>query len=236
MCIFGLVTMMRHKESFFERRCLEVKKALVQAKFSGEYALFTRPEGKVERTSYSIMTPSAARGALESIMWKPEFHFRVRRIIVLKRPKFHSIVRNEVARKASVTSAFMKKPKDIFTDDMRQLRHSLILKDVSYIVEADIVLQDSRHSIKKYEAMFNRRLRKGQCFNTPYLGTREFSATFESPTGKEKPINWTDSLGSMFFDFRYPKKGSVTVPYFFNAHVQNGVMEVPDYLYKEVHR
>lgn len=211
--------------------------AKVKAKFSGDFALFTRPEGKVERTSYPIMTPSAARGALEAILWKPEFHYRIRRIIVLKKPVFHSILRNEVARKANISPRFMKKPESTYTDDMRQLRHALILKDVSYIVEADIVLEaDSSQKITKYESMFNRRLSKGQCFHRPYLGTREFSAQFEMPTGEERFIDWTDSLGTMFFDFRYPEKGSVTIPYFFNAHVNNGVMEVPDYLYEEVHR
>lgn len=209
----------------------------IAVKFSGDYALFTRPESKVERVSYSTMTPFAARGALESIYWKPEFHYRVRRIKTLQKPKFHSIVRNEIEKKVTVNLSFMKKPRDIFTDDMRQLRHSLILKDVSYIVEADIVLKsDSPQLINKYEAMFNRRLMKGQCFHRPYFGSREFSAKFEVPSGTEKPVDWTDSLGSMFFDFRYSTGGSVNIPYFFNAQIKNGIMEIPDYLYEEVHR
>lgn len=212
-------------------------RAKIAVKFSGDYALFTRPESKVERVSYYTMTPSAARGALEAIFWKPAFHYRVRQIKTLKQPQFHSIVRNEIEKKAAINSSFMKKPKDIYTDDMRQLRHSLILKDVSYIVEADIVLKsDSTHLINKYTAMFNRRLSKGQCFQRPYFGAREFSAQFEAPNGTEKPIDWTDPLGSMFFDFHYPTNGSVNIPYFFNPKVKNGVMEVPNYLYEEVHR
>lgn len=211
--------------------------ARVKVKLSGEYALFTRPEGKVERVSYPVMTPSAARGALESILWKPEFHFRIRNIKVLKKPTFHSILRNEIESKASISSAFMKNPKDIYTDDMRQLRHSLILKNVAYIVSADIVLEpDSKQSIRKYQAMFERRLSKGQCFHRPYLGTREFAAQFEVPSGEEKAIEWTDSLGSMFFDFQYSKQGSMSIPYFFSANIKNGVLEVPDYLYEEVRR
>ncbi len=207
----------------------------VRVKFSGDFALFTRPEGKVERVSYPCMTPSAARGALDAILWKPEFHYRIRRIKVLKRPQFHSIVRNEIEKKASIGSAFMKNPKDAFTDDMRQLRHSLILKDVSYIVEADMVLApNSPHVIKKYEAMFQRRLSKGQCFYQPYLGTREFSAKFESPNRDEKAIDWTDTLGSMFFDYQYANKDSVPIPYFFDAKIEKGVMEIPQYLYEEV--
>lgn len=216
---------------------MKTSKASVKVKFSSDYALFTRPEGKVERVSYPLMTPSAARGAIEAIFWKPEFHFRIKRISVLNQPQFHSIVRNEIEKKASIGKAFMKNPKDVFSNDMRQLRHSLILKDVAYIVEADIVLDsDSPHSIKKYEAMFNRRLEKGQCFYQPYLGTREFSARFEAPNGDEEPIEWTDELGSMFFDFKYPEKGMMAIPYFFNANIKNGILEVPEYLYKEVLR
>lgn len=215
-------------------------RARIAVKFSGEFALFTRPEGKVERVSYPIITPSAARGALEAIMWRPEILFDVRRIQVLNKPQFHSIIRNEVDSKASISTAFMKKPRDVFTDDMRQLRHSLILKDVSYIVEADIVLQpECEYPVKKYEAMFNRRLAKGQCFYQPYLGTREFSAQFDVPDGTEKPINWTDSLGTIFYDFRYPGKkanSNSSIPYFFSAQIKSGIMDVPEYLFKEVNR
>lgn len=216
---------------------MQVYTSDVSVKFSGDYALFTRPEGKVERVSYPIMTPSAARGALEAIFWKPEFHYRIRSITALKRPQFYSILRNEVANKAHITKPFMEEPTDRFADDMRQLRHSLVLKDVAYIVDATIVLEsDTPTDIIKYEEMFKRRLSKGQCFYQPYLGTREFSARFEEPSGKEEGINWTDSLGSMFFDFKYPEKGSVTIPYFYQAQIKNGVMKVPDYLYEEVCR
>src|SRR5690625_6486858 len=93
----------------------------VRVKFSGDFALFTRPEGKVERVSYPIMTPSAARGALEAILWKPEFHYRIRSITALKKPKFYSIVRNEVAQKANISKKFIVKPENKYTCDMRQL-------------------------------------------------------------------------------------------------------------------
>lgn len=211
--------------------------ATVQAKIFGDYALFTRPEGKVERVSYEIMTPSAARGALEAIFWKPEFKYRIRKIATLKKPRFHSIVRNEVSKKASINKAFMSSPKEVFTDDMRQLRHALVLKDVAYIIEADIVLEpETKDSVRKYEAMFNRRVSKGQCFHRPYLGTREFSAHFEAVDGTERPIDWNELLGTMFFDFRFSKGGPMTIPYFFQAQVEAGVMAVPDYLYEEVYR
>lgn len=209
----------------------------IRVKVFGDFALFTRPEGKVERVSYPIMTPSAARGVLEGIFWKPEFVYKVRNIVALKPPQFHSIVRNEVSKKASINNKMMAAPQNVFTDDMRQLRHALVLKDVAYLIEADIVLQpDTKDSIKKYEAIFNRRVAKGQCFHRPYLGTREFSAHFEMVDGTERPIDWTESIGQMFFDFRYPENGGMTIPYFFQAEVKKGIMEIPNYLYEEVYR
>lgn len=209
----------------------------VRVKVFGDFALFTRPEGKVERVSYPMMTPSAARGVLEAILWKPEFKYKVRKIAALKEPKFHSIVRNEVSKKASINKKIMMSISGVFTDDMRQLRHALVLKEVAYIIEADIFLKpDTKDRVEKYEAIFNRRVSKGQCFHRPYLGTREFSAHFEAVDGTERPVDWTDSIGPMFFDFRYPEKGSMTIPYFFQADVKKGVMEVPDYLYEEVYR
>lgn len=209
----------------------------VRVKVFGDFALFTRPEGKVERVSYPMMTPSAARGVLEAIFWKPEFKYRVRKIATLKKLQFHSIVRNEVSKKASINKGFMASRQDVFTDDMRQLRHALVLKEVAYIIEADIVLKpDTEGSTKKYEAIFNRRVSKGQCFHRPYLGTREFSAHFEAVDGTERPLDWNDSLGSMFFDFRYSEEGELTIPYFFQAEVKKGILTVPDYLYEEVYR
>src|SRR5690625_2343192 len=103
------------------------------------------------------MTPSAARGALAAIFWKPEFHSRIRSVSVLKRPQFYSIVRNEVSSKASVTKTFMENPTDVFADDIRQLRHSLVLRDVAYIIDATIVVKsDLPDKIIKYEQMFKR--------------------------------------------------------------------------------
>ncbi|WP_336822039.1 type I-C CRISPR-associated protein Cas5c [Sporosarcina sp. USHLN248] len=207
----------------------------VQVKVWGDGALFTRPEGKVERVSYPLMTASAARGVLEAILWKPEFQYRICSISALKYPTFHSIIRNEVDSKASITKKFMEQPEDKYADDMRQLRHSLYLKDVSYIICAEIVLQlDTEQPIEKYEAMFTRRVQKGQCFSRPYLGTREFSANFGPVSATDTPINWTEEIGPMFFDYRYPKNGTTVIPYFFNASVQEGVMYIPQHLYEEV--
>lgn len=209
----------------------------IRVKVWGEGALFTRPEGKVERTSYPTMTPSAARGILESILWKPEFKYLIHNITALHPPKFHSIIRNEVENKATINRPFMENPVHRYADDMRQLRHTLYLKDVSYVIEAEIkLLPTTKEPIEKYESMFNRRVKKGQCFSRPFLGTREFSAHFGEVDGSEKRIDWTDELGPMFFDYYYPKKGSVVIPYFFSASVENGTMKVPQHLYKEVYR
>src|SRR5690625_3684003 len=209
----------------------------LKVKVSGDLALFTRPEGKVERVSYPIIPPSAARGVLEAIFWKPEIRWEILRIKVLKVPKYYSIVRNEVSKKAIVNKSIMEKPKDYFADDDRQLRHSLMLKDVSYIIEAQIHMQPGAvDPVEKYRAMFRRRVEKGQCFHRPYLGTRECSAHFSLPDIDDIPIDWTDSLGPILFDFRYPTKGSVTIPYFFNAEIKDGIMDIPTNLYEEVNR
>lgn len=209
----------------------------VRMKVWGDGALFTRPEGKVERVSYPIMTPSAARGILEAVFWKPEFKYRVHAISVLNKPKFRSIVRNEVENKASITRKTRESSKSVYADDMRQLRHSLYLKEVAYIIEAEMVLlPNTKHPIEKYESMFNRRVKKGQCFSRPYLGTREFSAHFTSVVGDEQPVVWTEQLGPMFFDYRYEVEKSVVRPYFFNACVEQGTMHIPQQLYKEVYR
>ncbi|WP_062109018.1 type I-C CRISPR-associated protein Cas5c [Bacillus niameyensis] len=209
----------------------------VQVKVWGEGALFTRPEGKVERVSYPIMTPSAARGILEGIFWKPEFQYRVRSITALQMPNFHSIVRNEISTKATITKSFMKRPVNRYADKMRQIRHTLYLKNVAYIIKAEIhLLPETKDPIEKYESIFNRRVKKGQCFSRPYLGAREFSAHFGPVTGTERKIEWTEDLGSMFFDYRYSKEGSNAIPYFFQATVEKGTLVIPQQLYKEVYR
>ncbi|MDN4606804.1 type I-C CRISPR-associated protein Cas5c [Sporosarcina highlanderae] len=211
------------------------KTTKVQVKVWGDGALFTRPEGKVERVSYPLMTASAARGILEAILWKPEFRYRICSISVLKPPIFHSIVRNEVENKATITKKFIEQPEDRYADDMRQLRHSLYLKDAAYIIRAEIVLQpDTQQPIEKYEAMFTRRIQKGQCFSRPYLGTREFSANFGPVSATDTPIKWTEEIGPMFFDYRYPQNGTTVIPFFFNASVQDGVMHIPEHLFEEV--
>lgn len=207
----------------------------IYLKVSGDFALFTRAENKAERVSYPIMTPSAARGILEALSWKPEIKYRVLEIQILKKPEFHSIVRNEVGSKATINSRTMKEPKPFYASDDRQLRHALMLKNVAYIIKAAIHLAPhAKDPIEKYYAIFNRRLKKGQCFHRPYLGTRECAAEFDVPSPLDKPIDWTADLGSIFYDYRYFKDGT-RIPCFFDAKVRNGIMKIPEYLFNEVY-
>ncbi|MCL0074311.1 type I-C CRISPR-associated protein Cas5c [Dehalococcoidia bacterium] len=212
----------------------------LEVKVWGEFGCFTRPEMKVERVSYPVMTPSAARGTLEAIFWKPEFHWQVREIVVLKPIRHHSILRNEVAGLASVISArrWEKEGGGYLADDkrQRQQRHTLALRDVAYIIRADVVLapHGQNEEPAKYRDQFRRRVAKGQCHYAPYLGCREFAAAFGPPGEKDKPIDLSDDLGLMLFDMDYaPDKSGRGEPRFFLARLKSGVLQVPDYLYKE---
>jgi CRISPR-associated protein Cas5d len=195
--------------------------------FTGEYACFTRPEMKVERVSYPIMTPSAARGALESIFWKPQFAWRIRRIDRLHPIRLLQVRRNEVELKASPDRAA------IFADQVRQQRAALVLRDVAYVVHAAIVLTDragSGDSLAKYAAMFERRARAGQCFQRPCLGTREFAAAFrlldpDAPDPVPEAAEDRESLGWILYDFDWSVRPPR--PRFFEAHLDHGRMTVP---------
>src|SRR3989339_754122 len=170
-------------------------KEVVSVKVKGDFACFTRPDLKVERMTYPCMTPSAARGILDSILWKPEFQWYVRRILVLKPVKFYTIKRNEINSKQG------RNP--IIIEEKRAQRNSVVLKDVAYIIEASIYQkeQSDRNKPEKYigkkgidadhDGIFIRRVKKGQCWRRPYLGTREFSAEFMEPNGTEQPIKET---------------------------------------------
>lgn len=192
----------------------------------GDAACFTRPEMKVERVSYEVMTPSAARGVLEAIMWKPQMRWRVRAIDVLKPIRFGQIRRNEVAGKAWPG-------KIIIADDQdeRQQRAMLHLVDVAYVIHADIELTAKagpEDSMAKYVAMFERRASTGQCFQRPVLGTREFAADFRLLAPDEPgplPVADTKGLGFMFLDFDHSKKPPT--PIFFSGRLDNGRLSVP---------
>lgn len=180
---------------------------VLEAKFWGEYALFTRPEFKAERVTYEVMTPSAARGILEAIFWKPEFSWVIDSIAVLNPIQRVSIMRNEV--KSRQTERIAKKwastgQGHYFADLDRTQRHSLVLKDVAYIIRAHIELKPHADKpVMAYEEQFLRRLNRGQCFQQPYFGCREFVAFFAPPDGTEKPIERTEDLGLMLRDLEF---------------------------------
>ena len=172
------------------------KNALVTVRIWGDYACFSRPEFKVERVSYPVITPSSARGVLEAIFWKPEFRYEIREIGVLKMGNQLAILRNEIDRRQGKTPFFI--------ETARQQRSSLVLKDVSYLVRARMVLMDhATDPIYKYRDQFNRRVERGQCHHTPYLGTREFAASF-APSNDEQPdTSLNQDLGLMLFDIAF---------------------------------
>lgn len=205
----------------------------------GNYACFTRPELKVERVSYDVITPSAARAIFEAIFWKPAIRWEVTKIEVLNPIKWTNIRRNEVGAVASP-----KKPA-IYIEEKRQQKSSLLLKDVHYRIWAKLVFipkhkrgkapftdNDTEHNDEnpgKYNAMFERRASKGQCFNQPYLGTREFSASFRLVNNEEpmlEPIKENRELGIMFYDIDYDSDGQERM--FFRARMEEGVIIVPN--------
>jgi CRISPR-associated protein Cas5d len=190
-------------------------------KVGGDYACFTNPNLKVERVSYPVMTPAAARGILEAIFWKPAFRWEIRSITVLKPIKTLSVMRNEIEDRQSA--------KPIVIEKKRQQRVSLVLKDVEYVIAADVVLVWKSERIEKYRDQFRRRLDRGACHHTPYLGTREFAARFEPASGDETPEVAIDSqyLGVMFFDTAYVKSEARPDMRFLRHKPSNAESEAP---------
>ena len=204
----------------------------LSVKFWGEYACFTRPDMKVERVSYPVMTPSAARGALEAIFWKPEVEWRVDEIHVLRQIAYASILRNEINDRQSHRAArrWAKNGGGYDASANRAQRHTLALRDVAYVVHAQLILRDGvRSHIAKYRDQFRRRVASGRCFSTPYLGCREFSAAFAEPDPDDTPIRRDQELGLMLLDIDYDQDGSGRgTPRFFRAELDGGVLRVPD--------
>jgi CRISPR-associated protein Cas5d len=220
--------------------CLEV---------SGPYACFTRPEMKVERVSYDVITPSAARSIFDAILWKPAIFWKVKRIEVLSPIRWISVRRNEVGAVAS------PRKKQLLIEDDRQQRAGLFLRDVKYrlFAEFDFIPIENRAKVfnpvpsylldkeeqitirqdetpAKYAAMFERRAKKGQCFNQPYLGCREFSADFrlvDPQNDPSSPIPENRDLGWMLYDMDYSDPSDIK-PMFFRPELKNGVVVVPD--------
>lgn len=197
----------------------------------GDLACFTRPEMKVERVTYPVITPSAARGVLEAICWKPEFTWRVQEIWVLNPIQYFSILRNEVNSRASERAAARWQENgggyDASAD--RAQRHTLALRDVAYVVRAQVeVKPNTGEDPAKFRDQFHRRVRDGRCFATPYLGCREFAAAFTEADGSEQPIPDTADLGPMLLDLDYSADGSGRgKPRFFQARLERGVLHVP---------
>lgn len=226
-------------EYFDKEFCLEVW---------GPMACFTRPELKVERVSYDVITPSAARAIFEAIFWKPAIHWQVTKIEVLNPIKWTSVRRNEVGAVAS------KSP--IYIEEKRQQKNSLLLKDVRYRIWAKLVFTPKRKRISqsdlpgneehndenpaKYNAMFERRASKGQCFTQPYLGTRECSASFRlvNPETEEldAPISENRDFGIMLYDLDFESNLKNPPAMFYRAQMENGVIVVPPKNSEEVLR
>lgn len=224
-------------EYFDKEYCLEVW---------GDIACFTRPELKVERVSYDVITPSAARAIFEAIFWKNAIRWEITKIEVINPVKWLSVRRNEVGALASARA----EAAPLYITDKRQQRNSLMLRDVCYRIHARMIFipvnkrgDDMLHAPGvdenpgKYRAMFERRASKGQCFNQPYLGTRECSAAFRLVKGDEsdlrKPIQESRDFGIMLYDIDFSNPSDLT-PMFYRAVMEDGVINVPSPDSKEI--
>jgi CRISPR-associated protein Cas5d len=200
-------------------------------------ACFTNPALKVERFSYDVMTPSAARGVLEAVCWKPAIVWRIDRIKVLKPISRIAIRRNEVNSRLSTDSAISwmqgdSSPTDYFADEDRAQRNMVALRDVDYVIEAHFEMTQKAgpgDNVQKFEEMFRRRVAKGQCFQTPYLGCRELVADFFPADEHPAPIPETRSLGRMLHDIEFSTAGPHR-PVFFDATLDAGVLAVPPWM------
>jgi CRISPR-associated protein Cas5d len=206
----------------------------IRVRIAGQFACFTRPEAKVERFTYPVMTPSAARNILDAICWRPEMRWIVTRITVLKPIRTVSVLRNEVQSKLSPTAVkrWMRDPTQFEplvagagqgTDCTP--RNSTLLSDVAYWIDAYPRVFDTSgdNAPAKYVAMMERRVEKGQCFQRPYLGCREFAAEFSSPLSIDRPIEDSLEIGRMLYDIAFLPEGNRAA--FFNARLLNGILE-----------
>lgn len=218
-----------------QKFCLEV---------SGDYACFTRPEMKVERVSYDVITPSASRAVFEAILWKPAIRWQIDRIEVLNPIRWMNLRRNEVGSVVPVTklkTAMKKSTGDLglYVEEDRQQRAALFLRDVRYRLHAHFELLESGNNTPvKFTEMFQRRASKGQCFNQPYLGTREFSCDFRLIDAPERPeidssLSGQRQLGWMLYDMDYSDRSNPQ-PRFFNAVMNDGVIDIPGWHSEEV--
>lgn len=210
----------------------------VAVKVWGPLACFSRPEMKVERVSYECPTPSAARGILDAILWKPEMRWHVTAIKILNPIRFTSLKRNEVIHKMAVggsqgAKAWSKDPASFKPQvtgaglDGTTPRNTVALQNVAYIIEAEPIVfsgNDGENSPQKYAAMFNRRVEKGQCFHRPAFGCREFAADFGPVNGGGPDESLTFEPGRMLYDIIFHPDYKENRPVFFDARIEAGVL------------
>ncbi len=206
----------------------------IQVEVWGDYALFTRPELKVERVSYDVMTPSAARGIVEAIYWHPGLRWHIDRVHVMSPISFTNIRRNEVKDKISAANVRSvmngtNRPLAIYTGESIQQRASMVLTNVRYVIDAHFTMTDKANptdSEGKFIDIARRRLERGQCYHQPCFGCREFPANFRAWQGGAVPaIPETRPLGIMLYDMDYSNPRDIQ-PMFFMAELTNGVLEV----------
>ena len=202
----------------------------------GEYACFSRPEMKTERVSYDVITPSAARGLVEAIYWHPGMRYHIDRIYLLSPIRFTNIRRNEVKSTllaSSVLSAATKHadPPALYTASDIQQRAALLLQKVHYVIECHFDMTDQAapgDNPGKFQDILRRRLAKGACYHTPYLGCREFPAAFcEWEGGTIPTVDLTQELGWMLYDLDYSDPQDIRAQ-FFRARLVHGVLDCTD--------
>lgn len=213
-----------------------VKNMAIKLEVWGDYALFSRPELKVERVSYDVITPSAARGILESIFWHPGLCYVIDRIYVLSRINYANIRRNEVKSKVlapKIRSAMISDSgNELFINTKEDIvqRAALVLKDPHYVIEAHFEMTDKANATDnpgKFQDMLKRRICKGQCYHNPYFGCREFPVKFRLYEFNDIPTVYDDDkdLGLMLYDFDYSDKDNIT-PLYFRAVLKKGVLDL----------
>lgn len=206
----------------------------IRVKISGDLACFTRPETKVERVSYPLLTPSAARNILDAICWRPQMRWVVTSISVLKPIRYTSVLRNEIQSKVSPASVkkWIANPEKYTplaagagTNTEGTPRNTVLLRDVAYIMEAYPIVFDTSgdNTPAKYVAMMQRRVSKGQCYHRPALGCREFAAEFSTPSEDDRPLPISGNFGRMLYDIAFLPEGNRAA--FFEAKLENGVMD-----------
>lgn len=210
----------------------------VKIKVWGPYALFSRPEMKVERCSYDVLTPSAARGLLEAIYWHPGLHWCIDKIQVVKPIRFTSVRRNEVKSKVSASNALqvyngVDKPLYINTKEDIVQRASILLCDVEYVIEAHFEMTEKANATDnpgKFQDIIKRRLKRGECYHMPYFGCREFPANFalcEEEISSYYENEPEKDIGFMLYDMDYTDLNNIQ-PMFFRAVMKHGTIDLRD--------